>query len=72
MWTAIAVLLFAIEIITTNLVTIWIATGATIAAFCALGGINPVLQWLIFIVISVVLLIATKPLLEKYVKKIFY
>ena len=70
MWTAIAVILFLIEIVTTNLITIWIAIGAVAASFAALGGIGVFWQWVIFIGLSAMLLIVTKPLLKKFVKKI--
>ena len=70
MWTAIAVILFLIEIVTTNLITIWIAIGAVAASFAALGGIGVFWQWVIFIGLSAMLLIVTKQLLKKFVKKI--
>lgn len=70
MWTCIAVALFAIEIATTNLVTIWIAIGATVSAFAAMGNVGALWQWVIFIVLSAVLLIVTKPLLKKFVKNV--
>lgn len=69
-WTVVTAVLFVIEIITTNLVTIWIAIGAVAAAFAALAGIDVIWQRVIFIFLSALLLIVTKPLLKKFVRKV--
>ena len=67
-WIVVAVVLLIIEACTTNLITIWIAVGAVFATIVAIW-FDPVAQWSIFILVSGVLLIATRPLAKKFVPK---
>ncbi|WP_343208721.1 NfeD family protein [Anaerolentibacter hominis] len=62
---AVAVLLI-IEIVTVGLTTIWFAAGAFIAFLAALLGAGDVVQVLIFIAVSILLLIFTRPWAVKY------
>ena len=62
----IAIAAFAlIEICTTQLVSIWFAGGALAAFIGCLAGADETIQWILFIVCSAVLLLATKPLVKK-------
>lgn len=71
-WAAATVLLIISEIVTVQLVSIWFAAGALCAFIASLLGWPPYIQILIFIVVSVILLIATRPLAKKFnsVKKV--
>ena len=62
---AFLVLLF-IEIITINLVTIWFAIGALAALVTALITDSFVIQVIVFLVVSVIALLLTKPLIKKF------
>lgn len=68
-WIILAIVLVIIEGITTTLVTIWPAFGAVAAAIAAACGVDWLGQVLIFLVVSLVLLIATRPLAKKLLKK---
>ena len=68
-WIILAVVFVVIEGITTTLVTIWPAFGAVAAAIAAASGMNTLGQLLIFLIVSLVLLFATRPLSKKLLKK---
>ena len=62
---AFLVLLF-IEVITVNLVTIWFAIGAIAAFISALITDSFIIQLIVFLIVSVVALLLTKPLIKKF------
>ena len=68
-WLIIVILLTLIEITTVNLTTIWFVTSGIIALFVSLFVDNYILQFGIFVIIGVILLITTKPFLTKFIKQ---
>ena len=67
-WIVFAVILLVIEAVTVNLVTIWVAVGAIFAAIVAIW-FDPVAQWSVFVLVSGVLVAATRPLAKKLAPK---
>ena len=65
-WLAIFIVLLAIEIITMGLTTIWFAGGALMALAAGLLGFGNTVQIVVFVVVSALLLILTRPLAVKY------
>ena len=63
---AIFIVLLAIEIITMGLTTIWFAGGALMALAAGLLGFGNTVQIVVFVVVSALLLILTRPLAVKY------
>lgn len=55
--------------ITAGLTTIWFAGGALVAAIACYAGANLTVQILLFLCVSLVLLIFTRPLAMKYFNK---
>ena len=68
-WLIILAVLVVIEIITLGLTTIWFAGGALAALVVSLLGGPVWLQILLFLAVSVVLLVFTRPLAVRYMKK---
>lgn len=68
-WLLAVVILVIIEIITMGLTTIWFAGGAVVAAVAAAVHAPLYIQVALFITISVVLLIFTRPVAMKYFNK---
>ena len=66
-WLAAMIILLIIEALIPGLVSIWFAIGALAALVSALLGATPWLQGAIFAVVSVLTLVFTKPLIQKYV-----
>ena len=66
-WLCAVIILFIIEGVTINLVSIWFALGSAAALIASILGAPIWLQILLFFVISVILLLFTRPLVRKYV-----
>ena len=58
--------LLVIEIATLGLTTIWFAGGALIAGIAAVTGAGSIVQFVIFLIVSLILLIFTRPVAVKY------
>ena len=65
-WIVIFIVLLIIEIVTLGLTTIWFAAGALVAFFAGILGFGIVTQIVLFLVVSVVLLVMTRPIAVKY------
>ena len=64
-WLGILAVLLVIEAITAGLTTIWFAGGALIAAIASYVGAGVMAQILLFLCISLVRLIFTRPVARK-------
>lgn len=66
-WLGIAVVLAIVEISTTQLVSLWFVLGAAATAVCSATFLKGQLLWqiIIFIAISALMLILTRPLVKK-------
>lgn len=68
-WLILLAVLLVIELATMGLTTIWFAGGSLAAFLGALLGAPIWLQVLLFIIVSVVMLIFTRPIAVKYMNK---
>ena len=68
-WLIAIALLLLVEFATSALTTIWFAGGALIALLCAVAGGPVWLQVLLFIAGSAVLLVLTRPIAVKMLRK---
>lgn len=68
-WLILFAVLLVIELMTMGLTTIWFAGGALLSALIAWIGGPVWLQITVFVVVSVVLLIFTRPIAVKYFNK---
>ena len=65
-WLIVFVVLLIVEIATMGLTTVWFAGGALIAFLAAYIGFGVVVQVVVFLVVSILLLILTRPLAVKF------
>ena len=68
-WLIVAFILAIIEAFSLGLTTIWFAGGAVVAVVAALLGASVPLQVVIFVVVSILLLVLTRPWAMKHFKK---
>lgn len=68
-WLILVILLALIEIITINLATIWFVISGIVALIASLFIDNYIIQFGIFVILGVILLITTKPILTKFIKQ---
>ena len=67
-WTIILVIAVIVEAITIDLVSIWFGIGAIAALICHFFGVGEVLQIVIFAIVSIVCIVASRPLAKKYLR----
>ena len=68
-WLLITAVLLVIEALTAGLTTIWFAGGAVVALICAFLGAPVWLQGGVFAAVSLIMLLVTRPLAQKYMRK---
>ncbi len=68
MWAVITVLLIGIEFASVALVSIWFAVGAIGGFIASLVTDNLWLQLLVFVIVSVIMLLATRPFVNKIMR----
>lgn len=69
LWSVFIVITIIVELETADLITIWFTIGAIGALVAASVGVDPLPQVGIFLVVSILLLIATRPLTKKMMQK---
>ncbi len=67
-WFAVIIVAALIEINTMDLTSIWFSAGALVAFIFALVKLNPILQIIIFLVVSLLLLLSIRPIVKNYLK----
>ncbi len=70
-WIALTVAFIIIEAMTTQLLTIWFAAGSAAAIIATLLDASPLVQCIVFVAVSLIALIATRPLVKKLTKQKF-
>ncbi len=66
MWLIAIVLFSIVEMVTAQMVSIWFIVGSIAAFIGALLGAGSTIQWVLFIVVSAITLILTRPLIKRY------
>lgn len=64
-WVAVTIICIVVETLTMSLTTIWFAIGAFVMVFVAFTPLPFVAQLFIFVVMSLILLIFTRPIVQK-------
>ena len=68
LWLGLVIILLVIEIATMGLTTIWFAGGAMVAFFSTFFGASVATQRTIFVVLSLALLVITRPVAVRYMR----
>lgn len=69
MWLILLACFLVVEAITVGLTTIWFAGGALVAAMASGLGAGILIQWVLFLIVSLALLIFTRPMAVRYMNK---
>lgn len=67
-WIVMIVLFVIIEAATAQLVTIWFAVGSAAALVANILNAPDYVQWIIFIIVSVIVIFCTRPFVKKITK----
>ncbi|MGD9605152.1 MAG: NfeD family protein [Bacilli bacterium] len=68
-WLAVFVITLIVELETSNLTTIWFCVSSVVAIVCGVFFADPYLQVIIFVVLSLILVLATRPLTKKMMRR---
>ena len=68
-WLILLIVAIAIEALTLGLTCIWFAGGALVAILAAILNLPVIVQVILFFVVSVILLVFTRPIAVKYFNK---
>lgn len=68
-WLILLACFLVVEAITVGLTTIWFAGGALVAAIASGLGAGILIQWVLFLIVSLALLIFTRPMAVRYMNK---
>lgn len=68
-WIVLLVVLLLVEAVTAQLTTIWFAAGAAAALLAELRNLSFLSQLLVFLVVSVTALIATRPIVKRVTRR---
>lgn len=69
-WLGILAVMVVLEIVTTQLVSVWFAVGALAAMLVTLAGVDALwIQIVVFVVVSAIAVAVTRPLVRKMVNK---
>lgn len=67
-WAAMAVVFTVLEIVTVQVVSIWFTIGAVSAFIAYFLGADTTVQLIVFVAVSVVALVLTRPFVKKFTK----
>lgn len=67
LWIVLLIAFVIAELVSVGLTAIWFAAGSLVALIAAALGVGPVVQFMLFLVVSIVLLAATRPWARKYI-----
>lgn len=68
-WAALTVVLVIAEVTTVQFISVWFAAGALVAFVTSLFGMEFYLQVILFVAVSIVLLLATRPVVRKFLNR---
>ncbi len=68
-WAIIFIVTLIIELETADLTTIWFCVSSLVTLICTLCGVKETYQLIIFVALSAILILATRPLTKKMMNK---
>lgn len=68
-WIIIVIILTVLEISTVNLVSVWFILSSLVSLLLSFFIDNFFIEFLVFVILGIILLITTKPLINKYLLK---
>lgn len=67
-WLGITIVAVIIEILTTDLVSIWFAAGGIVSLIACLLGASQMIQIVLFVIVSIFTIIIVRPIAKKYLR----
>lgn len=68
-WAIVLIVMIIAEFMTQQLVSIWFVVGSAVALMASLTSISFTVQFIIFLVVSIIALVLTRPFVKKIISK---
>ena len=69
MWLAIVIITLVVEFMTAEIVSIWFFFGSVVSMILAICKVDPAIQIIVFVIVSLVFMVCVRPFIKKYVKR---
>lgn len=69
MWLAIVIITLVVEFMTAEIVSIWFFFGSVVSMILAICKVDPAIQIIVFVIVSLVFMVCVIPFIKKYVKR---
>ena len=69
MWLAIVIITLVIEFMTAEIVSIWFFFGSVVSLILSICKVDPSIQIIIFVAVSLLSMICVRPFIKKYTKR---
>ena len=69
LWLAVVVITLVIEFMTAEIVSIWFFFGSIVSLILAICKVDPAIQIIVFVAVSLLFMICVRPFIKKYTKR---
>ena len=69
LWLAVVIITLVIEFMTAEIVSIWFFVGSVVSLILAICKVDPAIQIIVFVIVSIVFMVCVRPFIKKYVKR---
>lgn len=69
LWLAVVIITLVVEFMTAEIVSIWFFFGSVVSLILAICKVDPAIQIIVFVVVSLVFMVCVRPFIKKYVKR---
>ena len=66
---AVVIITLVIEFMTAEIVSIWFLVGSVVSMILAICKVDPAIQIIVFVIVSIVFMVCVRPFIKKYVKR---
>jgi len=69
LWLAVVIITLVIEFMTAEIVSIWFFFGSIVSLILAICKVDPAIQIIVFVAVSLLFMICVRPFIKKYTKR---
>ncbi|MCR5461575.1 MAG: NfeD family protein [bacterium] len=69
LWLAVVIITLVIEFMTAEIVSIWFFFGSIVSLILAICKVDPSIQIIVFVIVSLLFMACVRPFIKKYIKR---
>lgn len=69
LWLAVVIITLVIEFMTAEIVSIWFFVGSVVSLILAICKVDPAIQIIVFVIVSLLFMACVRPFIRKYIKR---